>query len=254
MNSERPVVGVLGGMGPLATADFYTKLVMLTPATRDREHLHVIIESNPEIPDRTAAVLGEGPDPTPELVATAQRLVQAGAGIIAIPCNSAHIFLEAIRGSISVPVLDMMEEVARAAQELRPVPRTIGLLATTGTLRARLYQAALTNRGIATVEPAGPGQDTVMAVIYAVKAGNLGGPIQAALGAAIADLARQGAEAIVLACTELPLIAPAEAPVPLLDATTILARAVLREAGEFSQTVGRSRNRVLGHFIATRRS
>lgn len=83
-------VGVLGGMGPLATADFYTKFVRLTPARTDQEHPRVFIDSNPKIPDRTAGLFGQGPDPAPALVATAQGLVRAGADVIVIPCNSAH--------------------------------------------------------------------------------------------------------------------------------------------------------------------
>ncbi len=239
--ARRRVVGVLGGMGPLATADFYTKLVRLTPARRDQDHLHVIIDSDPTIPDRTAAVLGAGPDPTPALVAAARRLVRAGADLIAIPCNSAHVFLDAIRRAAGIPVLDLAEEVAAAASRLRPAPRRVGLLATTATVRAGLYHRAFEARGITVVEPDPAHQERVMGAIRAIKAGDLGPAVRGRVREAAAALVRSGARAIVLGCTELPLVAGARwAAVPVLDGTEILARAVIREAGEFPRASRRS--------------
>lgn len=224
-------MGVLGGMGPLATADFYTKLVRLTPARTDQEHPRVIIDSNPKIPDRTAGLFRQGPDPTPHLVATARGLVRAGADVIAIPCNSAHAFLGAIRNGVPVPVLDMMGEVAAVTAALRPRPRTVGLLATPGTIRSRLYHRALGRRGITVVEST-PAEDArVLAAIKSVKAGDLGKTVRSRVRAAAAALARRGAGAIILGCTELPLVmAAGDAPVPVLDGTEILAAAAVREA------------------------
>jgi len=223
-------VGVLGGMGPLATADFYTKLVRLTPAACDQDHLHVIIDSNPQIPDRTTAVLSGGPDPTPALVAAARRLERAGATLIVIPCNSAHAFLRVIRRAVGVPVLDIMDEVAAAAAGLTPAPRAAGLLATTATLRMRLYHAAFGARGIAILEPGPDEQLGVMTAIHAVKAGDLGATGGARLRDVAEALVRRGAQALVLGCTELPLIVdPASVSVPVLDGSDLLARAVLRE-------------------------
>ncbi len=230
--TRRPrTVGVLGGMGPLATADFYTKLVRLTPARHDRDHLHVLIDSDPQIPDRSEAVLGGGPDPTPALVSAARRLERMGAELIAIPCNSAHAFLRAIRDAVAVPVLDIMEEVAAWAAGLRPAPRVAGVLATSGTLRMRLYHTALSARGIAVVEPGPAEQRRIMAAIRAIKAGDLGGAVRARVREVARALVRRGAQAIVLGCTELPLVAdPPPVAVPLLDGTEILARAVIRQA------------------------
>ncbi len=218
-------------MGPLATADFYTKLVRLTPARTDQEHPRVIIDSNPKIPDRTAGLLRRGPDPTPHLVATARGLVQAGAGVIAIPCNSAHAFLVPIRNAVGVPVLDMMEEVAAVAAGLRPRLRAVGLLATIGTIRSGLYHRALARRGIAVVESTPAGEARVQAAIKSVKAGDLGRGVRARVRSAAATLVRRGAGAIILGCTELPLVmAAGDAPVPVLDGTEILAAAAVREA------------------------
>jgi len=243
---RRPrVIGVLGGMGPLATADFYAKLVRLTPATVDQDHPRVIIDGNAAIPDRTEAVFGRGPDPTPALVETAQNLERAGAELIAVPCNSAHAFLGAIRGAVAVPVLDIMDEVAQTAAGLIPRPSAVGLLATEGTLRMRLYHGALAARGIAVVEPTADEQTAVMDAIRAVKAGDLGPEVRAAVHRVADSLVRRGAGALVLGCTELPLVMGAgDASVPVLDGTEILARAALREAfaREFSAPSGRNAN------------
>jgi len=231
-DGRRPrVIGVLGGMGPLATADFYAKLVRLTPARADQDHPRVIIDSNAAIPDRTEAVFGRGPDPTSALVETAQNLERAGAELIAVPCNSAHAFLGAIRRAVSVPVLDIMDEVARAAAALPPPPTAAGLLAAEGTLRMRLYHEALAARGIGVIEPTADEETTVMDAIHAVKAGDLGSAVRAAVHRVASDLVRRGAGAVVLGCTELPLVMGAgDASVPVLDGTEILARAALRDA------------------------
>lgn len=228
----RPLtVGVLGGMGPLATADFYTKLVRLTPARTDQDHLHVIIDSNPHIPDRTAAVLAGGPDPAPALAASARRLVQAGAELIAVPCNSAHAFLEEIREAAGVPVLDMMEEVAAVVAARTPRPDAVGLLATSGTLASRLYHRPLAERGIGVLEPDPDEQQRLMAAIYAVKAGDLGEAVRGTVRQVALSLHARGAPLLVLGCTELPLVLdPGTVPVPVVDATEVLARATLREA------------------------
>ena len=227
---RRRTIGVIGGMGPLATADFYLRLVRATPAATDQEHLHVLIDSNAQIPDRTAAIEGRGPDPTPALVETACRLVAAGAEVLVIPCNSAHAFLGAIRGHVQVPVLDIMEEVAATAASLTPMPAAVGLLATPGTVRRRLYHDALARRGIAVHTPAAAGQRTVSEAIASVKAGDVGPAVRGRARAAAGELVRAGAAALVLGCTELPLIlAPEDVRVPLLDGTEILARAAVRE-------------------------
>ncbi|HLJ59308.1 MAG TPA: amino acid racemase [bacterium] len=226
------VIGVLGGMGPLATADFYMKLVRLTPARTDQEHPRVIIDGNAKIPDRTAAVAGRGPDPTPALVATAQNLERAGADLIVIPCNSAHAFLGAIREAVRIPVLDIMEEVAATVAALAPAPRSAGILATQATLEMQLYPRALTRRGIGVVQPTAAEEAVVMTAIHAVKGGDLDIGVRASVRAVAAALVARGAGVIVLGCTELPLVfGSGDATVPVVDATEILARAALREAG-----------------------
>jgi aspartate racemase len=242
-------------MGPLATADFYLRLVRATPAATDQEHLHVLIDGNAQIPDRTAAIEGRGPDPVPLLLETARRLVAAGAEVLVMPCNSAHAFLDRIRGAVGgVPVLDIMEEVAAAAAALRPVPASVGLLATSGTIRQRLYHAALARRGIAVLTPDPAGQRIVSDAIASVKAGDTGAAVRARIRGAAGSLVQQGAGAIVLGCTELPVIlGAADVAVPVLDGTEILARAAVREGlGEYHSSRERSQGGIGATLPAAR--
>jgi aspartate racemase len=220
-------VGVLGGMGPRATADFFQKLIDLTPARRDQDHLRVIIDNNPGIPDRSRHILEGGEDPTPALVATARNLERAGADFLVIPCNTAHHFLDAVRRSVRIPVLDITEVVAERAGGLGRV----GLLATRATVAAGLYQRALARRGCEVLAPSEACQELVNRAIFAVKAGDLSSRVRGWVREAGQELVERRAEALVLGCTEVPLVVdPREWPVPVLDSTALLAEAAVREA------------------------
>ncbi|WP_329599920.1 amino acid racemase [Streptomyces pseudovenezuelae] len=225
------IIGILGGMGPAATADFYTKLVSMTPGHNDQDHLRTVIWSDPTIPDRTEALLGTGPDPTPWLLNGSRVLREAGATVIAIPCNTAHAFVPRIADHVGLPIIHMIGEVARHLTTLQPAVRTAGLLATTGTVQAGLYQEWLARYDIRLVLPATTSrQAEVMAAIRAVKAGK-----PAAATASLTDAARQltaqGAQAIIAGCTEIPLGLPADdVEVPLVDPAVILARVLVRRA------------------------
>ncbi len=224
------MVGVLGGMGPEATADLFLKIIRLTPAARDQDHLRILIDNHPQIPDRTAAILGRGPDPTPALVASARLLERMGAQVLAMPCNTAHHFHAAIQAALEVPLLHMMLETAAYVAEAYPSARRVGLLATDGTLAAGLYQRALAGRGLRVLTPEPGVQERLMAGIYAVKAGDLDAARPGVLAAARA-LADAGCDLVVLGCTEVPLaVGAGDVSLPLVDATWVLARATVREA------------------------
>jgi aspartate racemase len=224
-------IGVLGGMGPWATLDFFEKILRLTPAHKDQENLRVIIDNNPKIPDRSPAIVGEGEDPTPALVASAQTLQRAGADFIVIPCNTAHYFYERVQKAVSVPVLHIMEEVASAAGEEVPSARVLGILATAATVASGLYARACARRGIEVVGPEPAGQREVNRAIYAVKAGQMGSEITAGVRKVAESLVARGAQALVLGCTELPFVLKSQdVRVPLLDSNQILARAAVRFA------------------------
>ncbi|CAA9550324.1 MAG: Aspartate racemase [uncultured Thermomicrobiales bacterium] len=224
-------VGIIGGMGPLATADLYRKLILATPARRDQDHLHVIIDADPTIPDRTAALRGEGPDPTPALLAAARRLEGAGADFLAIVCNTAHAFLPALRPQLAIPILDMIAETAGQIADSFPGMRRVGILATRGTIETGLYERALRERGLEALIPAPEQQRLVDAGIGAVKEGITGPAAGGWLAEASRALVASGAEVLVAGCTEIPLVLDAGmVPVPLIDPTHTLAEAAVREA------------------------
>ncbi|HHW17710.1 MAG TPA: amino acid racemase [Firmicutes bacterium] len=223
----KKTIGILGGMGPEATCDLFLKIIKSTPARKDQDHIRVIIDSNPEIPDRTAYILGKGTDPRPYLIATAKNVEKAGASFIAIPCNTAHYFYDDIRSAVSIPVLHIMEEVARS---VKGKVKKAGLLASTGTVKTGLYERALNEVGIEMTVPEGRDQDKVMEAIYLVKAGKL----EEAKAIALEQgklLVSQGVEVVIAGCTEIPLILrDGDLPVTVIDATKILAEACVREA------------------------
>ena len=225
------IIGILGGMGPEATADLYLRIIRATPAKRDQDHPRIIIYSNSKVPDRTAAILGTGPSPMPELVRAGKRLEEAGADFIIIPCNTAHYFINQLQKELRVPILNMIRLSAAKAQKFYPNVKKAGLLATDGTLRSGLYTSAYGEAGINILEPFPEKQADVMKAIYqCIKAGNLidGGFL---LRGVANDLIDAGAEMIIFGCTEVSLVLKeGDLPVPILDPLQALAEAAVAEA------------------------
>lgn len=228
----RPALGILGGMGPLATAEFYRRLVARTPAESDQGHLPVLMWADPAVPDRTAALLGQGPSPVPALVAGARWLRQAGARCVAVPCNTAHAYLEQVSKATGVEVLDMVQAALRvAADSVAGTSGTtrVGVLATRGTRRAGLYERAGARLGVDVLHvPVALQRAYVDPAIHAVKAGaDLAGPEQR-IAAAAGALKARGAQVVITACTEIPLVSGAAARiVPVVDSTDALVDAAV---------------------------
>ncbi len=234
------VIGVLGGLGPWATLDFFEKLLRLTPARRDQDHFRVIIDSNAKIPDRSPAILGSGEDPTPALIATARGLERAGAEVLVIPCNTAHAFYDAVAASVRIPVLHIMEEVATHLRRERPDIRRAGVLATRATIAAGLYHRAFAAVGVDVLVPDAQGQEAVTQAISSVKAGLPLGEVTVAVAGVARGLVTLGAGAVVLGCTELPFVLhPQDIDVPLLDSNLILAGAAIQAAKAAAEPVAR---------------
>ncbi len=213
-------IGVIGGMGPAATADFMALLVAGAAAARDTDHPRVLVDSNPHVPDRNAAALGGGPAPGPALAAMAQGLVALGAEVLAMPCNAAHGWAAAITAAPFVSMID-----AALAEALAHGPQRIGVLAVGATLALDLYGRAspvpVLAGDLAVVQPA----------VNAIKAGDAGPQVRAALAAEAARLVAAGAGVIIAACTEVPLaLGPDDVAVPLINSTAALARATLAAA------------------------
>jgi aspartate racemase len=232
-------IGVVGGVGPLATVDFMEKIVTLTEARRDQDHIKMIVEQNPQIPDRTEHLLHQGTDPTIALFATCKKLEAAEADLIAIPCNTAHAFVARMQAHLRIPVLNMLDEtMAQIAS--RYAGQLVGLLATSGTVESGVYAEAAARAGVQIIVPDAQHQALVMDAIYGaegVKAGVTEGRCRSDVQAAIDHLAERGAGVVVLGCTELPLLFPqtegfeaAGRSIALLDPTLLLASACVRHA------------------------
>lgn len=221
------LVGVLGGMGPAATLDFLRKLVACTPATSDQDHVPVLVSSIPQVPDRTAAFRGEGASPLAAMVASGQRLARGGAGLLVMPCNTAHLWFDALQAAIGLPMLHLVDAALEDAVSRVGPGAPLGLLCTDASMAAGLYlnRVPLGSGPLHWLLPtAGEMLDGVMPGIAAVKAGALDAARERLEPVARA-LVRRGARALVLGCTELPLaLSAAVAGVPLVDASEALAR------------------------------
>ncbi|MDL2316052.1 amino acid racemase [Desulfovibrio sp. OttesenSCG-928-A18] len=218
-------LGIIGGMGPEATHDLYGKIIRLTPAARDQEHLHVIIDSYARIPDRTACIMGRGEDPTPFLVESALRLEKAGAEVLCMPCNTAHHFLPAIMDRSSLPFISIVDSAVAALLTLPVRPKAVYVMATAGTLAAGVYELSLNAHGMDQLPMPENLQQNLMHCIYeGVKKGKTLEVVplfQSVLDA----LAQSGPDALIAACTELPLLLEhVRSAVPVVDATQELAR------------------------------
>ena len=233
MKAQERVIGVLGGMGPAATLDFLAKLQRATRAASDQDHIRVLVDLNPKVPDRNRAIAGEGPSPGPVLATMAAGLEAAGAQGLVMVCNSAHAFAADIRRALKrAPLLSLIDETAEAVRRDHPSVRRVGLLAASACLEARLYQDACAARGLITVEPQGEALSRFMALLYRIKAGDLGHEVRTEMVAIARGLADQGAELIVAGCTEVPLVLGAEdLTTPLVDSVDVLVDATLRFAG-----------------------
>lgn len=230
------VIGILGGMGPEATLDCFAKIIRHTPAETDQEHLRVVIESNPKVPDRTAAIVGEGESPVPLLAEGAAVLARAGADFIIMPCVSAHVFLKELRERITLPFLSIFDAVAEALRRWHPQIRTVGLMGTTGTMRGGLLEERLARDGIRCLLCDQETQARVMAAIYEIKQSRPARSREAIrrdLRVAAETLIARGAQGIVAGCTEIPLALDQEdLAVPYFDSILVLARAAIRRAGK----------------------
>ena len=230
--SDKKVIGILGGMGPLATADLFQKITLHTAASCDQDHPRVCIDSNTNISDRTAALLHGGADPVPEMVKSAQRLESIGADLLIMPCNTAHYFLPRLQAMTEIPFLSILTAAAEACKAQFP-GKTVGILATKGTLSAQLYQNALGEAGVPYLIPETEEQDALMRVIYdGVKAGKGPDAYRADLLTVVEHMMTRGAGVFLLGCTELPLAAEAVGlTVPVVDPTAELAKAAIRFCG-----------------------
>lgn len=218
-------------MGPDATVNFMAKVIALTDAQRDQDHLRMLIDHNPQVPNRQAAILAGGEDPGPALAEMAIRLEASGADFLVIPCNTAYVFEDAIIDATSIPLVSIITESIAAVRAKSPGARRIGILATDGCLESGIYQAGIDAAGMSAVLPE-PGElEQIMVLINSIKAGNQSKAAAAGMKSLAEALISRGAEAIIAGCTEIPLVLTDEAvSVPLVSSTDALAMKTVKLA------------------------
>ncbi len=222
---QLPVLGVLGGMGPLATADFFYKLTIHMHAETDQEHNRVIIDSNTQIPDRVSALLEGTTDPTDTLLNSAKMLENCGVQIIAVPCHTVYPFLQKIKPHLKVSLMDMVSVVIDHIRENQINP--VGILASKGIFRLNLYKELLAVHNIKTVElQKDEHERLVEPVRLQVKTGVIDGHLKSLLSDAAGSLFDRGAQAVYLCCSDLPIAYDGE-NLQIIDANLLFAKAVI---------------------------
>ena len=229
------MIGFLGGMGPLATADFFSKVIAATTAARDEDHVPLLIQSDPRIPSRPAAILHGGPSPLPALLAGRDRLIAAGAIALAMPCNTAHVWLPELRQGCPVPFLSIVDASCDEAAARTQPGAAIGIIGTEATLKSRLFDNELARRGFVPLLPSNDElRNWVLPAIEQVKAGRAAEAGQQ-VERAVKALFDRGAQVVILACTETPLALDAIASLlreRCVDTNAALARACVAWWGE----------------------
>lgn len=222
---DHRVVGIIGGMGPGATIELMRRVVAMTPARDDQDHIHLLVESNPKIPARIARLVERtGADPLPELLRIAQNLECAGANALAMPCNTAHYYADSIRSAVSIPFLDMVNLAVERIARLTPSAR-VGLLASTAVHNTGLYAKAFAAYALSPVKP--HRQEDLMDLIRAVKRGQTGVQVRDYFAGITRELAEQS-DILLVACTDLSLLtAGISAAVPLVDSIDVLTKAIV---------------------------
>ena len=226
--TRQKTVGVIGGLGPEATLDFFAKLLRATNAKTDQEHLHVIINNNPKVPNRHASIAGTGPSAVPALVETAQALERAGADFLVMACNTAHAYEADIRAATALPFLSMIDVTLKTCASRTPRPQRIGLLAADGCLATGLYQTRLEAEGIGVLCPNEAQQKQLMEIIFKVKAGDVSDAPRRKAEVLAQTLVDQGADMVLAACTEIPLVLSGDnVRRPLVSSTDALVEATV---------------------------
>ncbi|MEM9690392.1 MAG: amino acid racemase [Pseudomonadota bacterium] len=227
MNKHTQTVGVIGGMGPAATLEFAQTVMAMTGAVSDEQHIPMLIDNDTHIPNRQAAILGDGPSPGPAIAQSGQRLQAAGADFLVMPCNTAHAFIEELLAAVSVPFVSILDVSVDACRDYP----TVGVLSTRGCLEFGGYQQALTAEGVQVVTPEDDEVHLLSELVVQIKSGDIDREVRDAMTAHFNALHDRGCDVVLSACTEIPLVLDATAlPCPLICSTRELAKATVSRA------------------------
>jgi aspartate racemase len=226
------IVGIIGGMGPEATVDLMARIIKVTPAVDDVDHIRMIVDNNPKVPSRIKALIdGNGESPIPHLQEMARRLESWGVDFLAMPCNTAHHYHLDIQKVVTIKVLNMIDLTVESVIEQYPDLKRAGLLASTAVIRLKLFERPFSAKKVIIQTPADRNQMGIMHAIKKIKTSNYGGEVVEAIQLAADDLVEKGAEVLLVACTEISIISKQIAStVRILDSAQILAESIVRVA------------------------
>ena len=228
--TKEKVAGILGGMGPEATIDLMQRIIRLTPALDDIDHLRCIVDNNPKVPSRIKAIIdGNGEDPGPCMADMARRLESWGAYFLAIPCNTAHYYYKTVADAVKIPVINLIDLVVSQVKMTNPNCLKIGVLASTALLMTGLYEKRFKEVGIEVVYPAPEFQERLFQVIKDIKTGNTSMEVVKKYREICKNLNSAGVESAIIACTELGIISY-DLPFEIIDAAEILAQEIVSVA------------------------
>jgi aspartate racemase len=223
VGEKKYTVGIIGGMGPEATIDFMSRVIALTPSQRDQDHIHMVVENNPHIPDRQATA--ENDLIALELTAIAERLEVAGADFLVLPCNTAHVFIDDLLKNIQIPFVHIVNETVNEIVKEHTNVKNIGLLATDMCINSGIYHQAIKSVDRTTLVLEQQDQKSCMQLIYDVKKGKYSKSAKTDMVRLADQLIQKGADIIVAGCTEIPLILDTKSTnVPLVSSTEVLAK------------------------------
>ena len=219
----KKIVGVMGGMGPAATIDFMSKITAIIDSGKDQDHLHLIVDQDPTVPNRQVAIATGIDDVSPRIAAMAKRLEAAGAEFLVMICNTAHAFLEDVNEEINIPLISIVEESVAEIDRVCPGASVVGVMATDGCLNSGLYQDAIESSGRKVIIPDDSNLIELMRLIHTIKAGNENVDVSNAVEAVARSLVASGAEVIISGCTEIPIVFDGQGfDSPVISSTDVL--------------------------------
>jgi len=227
---EERIVGILGGMGPDATVDLMRRIIRLTPALDDADHIRCIVDNNPKVPSRINAIIeGHGEDPGPCMAEMARRLQSWGADFLAIACNTAHYYYENVQHAVDIPVINLVDLVTDHLVKNYSDRKDIGILASPAVKMTGLYAKRFATSGLNDIWPDREHHERLLEVIKSIKRGDTGSGVIQDYRSVCQHLVDKGADLVIIACTELSALS-ADLPIKTVDAAQVLAGEIVAVA------------------------